>query len=255
MPKKVLIPFSGGLDSTYLVYKNLKEGNEVFLAHFKIANNEDKFEREFLAIKDIYSKLKERFPDSKLWWPFREDLNGGQITYQTVEFIGDHMISGPQPPIWVFCLAYHEDLPYVDEVQMGYVIGDEAISYLPEINKLYRSLAPFMKKTPPPLKFPLIKEHKWVIWGYLPDNIKKDVVFCESATEDRYSPCGDCVPCLSFFYNNLWESWHELNDVTPKFVLEEKKMRDDRPEFMDMAAEDAPVNNNNEIAKNLGMDG
>lgn len=27
--KRVLIPWSGGVDSTYLIYKNLKEGNEV----------------------------------------------------------------------------------------------------------------------------------------------------------------------------------------------------------------------------------
>lgn len=38
----ILIPWSGGLDSTYLVWKSLKEGHHVNTAYFTIINNHTK---------------------------------------------------------------------------------------------------------------------------------------------------------------------------------------------------------------------
>jgi 7-cyano-7-deazaguanine synthase in queuosine biosynthesis len=40
--KKVAVLFSGGLDSTYLIWKNLKDGNQVFPIYVEIQNNETK---------------------------------------------------------------------------------------------------------------------------------------------------------------------------------------------------------------------
>lgn len=42
MNKKVAVLFSSGLDSTYLIWKNLNEGNEVFPIYITISNNENK---------------------------------------------------------------------------------------------------------------------------------------------------------------------------------------------------------------------
>ena len=42
MSKKVAVLFSGGLDSTYLVWKNLKDGNEVQPIYIEIQNNKVK---------------------------------------------------------------------------------------------------------------------------------------------------------------------------------------------------------------------
>lgn len=38
--KKVGVLFSGGIDSTYLIWKNLKEGNYVIPFYVEIINNE-----------------------------------------------------------------------------------------------------------------------------------------------------------------------------------------------------------------------
>lgn len=214
--KKVLIPFSGGIDSTYLVFKNLEEGNDVHLTRFNIENNEHQMEIECEAIKDLIHDLQKHFPNAHLLMRSYEKNN---MSNQSFEVTGSHMIYGPQPPLWVFCLAYDENLWEVDEVQMGYISGDDALSYLDDIKKLYRAFSPFLQKKAPPLKFPLIKNFKWELWNYLPDNIKKNTVFCEYS-RTRYEPCGKCNPCLTMMYTELWEEWHELNDSTPKIRYE-----------------------------------
>jgi len=44
--KNILVLWSGGFDSTYLVYKNLQEGNNVFTIYNKIINSKDKIKYE-----------------------------------------------------------------------------------------------------------------------------------------------------------------------------------------------------------------
>ena len=51
MGKKVLLLASGGLDSSYLLYKNMQEGNEVRLLYIDIKNNGFKSKKERKSIK------------------------------------------------------------------------------------------------------------------------------------------------------------------------------------------------------------
>ena len=55
--KNVFILWSGGLDSTYLIYKNLNEGNKVISGYVSLLNNGKKVDMERQAIE----KLKEEF--------------------------------------------------------------------------------------------------------------------------------------------------------------------------------------------------
>ena len=58
--KRVGVLFSGGLDSTYLVWKNLKEGNTVVPIYLEIANNEDKSKLEknrIELLRKVFNKL------------------------------------------------------------------------------------------------------------------------------------------------------------------------------------------------------
>ena len=58
-PKKVALLFSGGLDSTYLMYKNLEEGNIVYPYYIEVKNNEKKTELELNRsnlIVDVFKK-------------------------------------------------------------------------------------------------------------------------------------------------------------------------------------------------------
>ena len=54
MSKKVAVFFSGGLDSTYLVWKNLSDGNTVLPVYVEIENNEVKTILEKNRMESVY---------------------------------------------------------------------------------------------------------------------------------------------------------------------------------------------------------
>jgi len=55
--KKVAVLFSGGLDSTYLVWKNLNEGNIVYPIYIEIENNITKTILEKNRIELLYKEF------------------------------------------------------------------------------------------------------------------------------------------------------------------------------------------------------
>jgi len=58
-----IIPFSGGLDSTYLLYRSLKEGKRVFPFHISIKHNaENRWREELNSVKCITKWLKQYYP-------------------------------------------------------------------------------------------------------------------------------------------------------------------------------------------------
>jgi tRNA U34 2-thiouridine synthase MnmA/TrmU len=59
--KKYFVSWSGGLDSTFLIYKLLSEGYSVCSSYVKIGNNEEKTTRELNSIKNIIPLFKDEF--------------------------------------------------------------------------------------------------------------------------------------------------------------------------------------------------
>lgn len=57
---KVLIMFSGGMDSTAVLYKYLSEGWQVHAHHLILINKENRWQQELNACKDIVSHLKQQ---------------------------------------------------------------------------------------------------------------------------------------------------------------------------------------------------
>ena len=49
------------------------------------------------------------------------------------------LLSFKQIPAWILGIIYCGELSNVDEVHIGYVMNDDAISYLSEIKKVYNS--------------------------------------------------------------------------------------------------------------------
>lgn len=194
--KKVLIPFSGGLDSTYLVWKNLKEGNRVTVVYFEIENNKNKVKLEKIHRDKIFKELKKEFPNTLFEEYFEYKIGAGGIknNYSLI-----------QVPIWMLGV-FMASSPEYDEIQMGYVMNDCAISYLKEISDLYKALQLFSNdKKYPELTFPIIKEHKTEILRTLPENLLKYVYSCENPdilnddeNEIVYRNCCHCVPCNSY---------------------------------------------------------
>src|SRR5258706_4867360 len=149
--KRVAILFSSGLDSTYLIWKNLENGNEVLPIYIEIKNNENKTKIEKQNVTMLCEMFREKYGDKKI---------------QHTCFISEVLITNnnldllfTQLPIWIFSLVY---LPMhrIDEIQIGYVMNDDAISYINEIKKFYKAHSWLHEIKQPKLVFPLIKEYK-----------------------------------------------------------------------------------------------
>ena len=190
--KKVLVLFSGGLDSTYLVYKNLKEGNQVIPIYTEIMNNTKKVYAEKTQIDRIYNLLYEEFSGylHPIYFPNRFEITGS----------GGNVSVLPQVPAWIFGIIYSGQLQNVDEVQIGYVMNDDAISYLDDIKAIYHSYQNMVPIKLPELVFPLTKTKKYEIDEKLPEKYRELTISCEYPTIAynqgiKFYDCGDCEPC------------------------------------------------------------
>jgi hypothetical protein len=102
----------------------------------------------------------------------------------------------------------------IDVFELGYVNGDDAIPFLKDFEKIYKSYGSICEKLIP-LSFPLVKKQKWELAAELPRNIYDLTVSCENPHIDsvdyevnsklgewaapnklEYVPCGECPACL-----------------------------------------------------------
>ena len=194
----ILIPFSGGLDSTYLVYKTLKEGNNPILVYFEIINNLNKTRIELIHRKEIKKELEKHFRIDSI---LRKQIDIKDLEVQTkIEISGrvNESYILVQPPIWIYGIHSVSESIY-DKIQIAYVLGDCAISYLEDIQNLYKAYTPFVRNkidNLKPLEFPLIKYAKEEIANDLPDTISKLTWSCECPVvifeDDNYFVYSNC---------------------------------------------------------------
>jgi len=223
--KRVAVLFSSGLDSTYLVYKNLEEGNHVLPVYVEITNNINKVKIEKQNIFMLYELFVEKYG---------HDLISKPIIVTEVSVNNySHEIIFTQLPIWIFSISYltYSDL---DEIQIAYVSNDDAISYISEIKKFYKAHKWLHRGKQPKLLFPLIKLMKYEIMEKLPSQYKPYLTSCENpillpyfmkvkryGTIERlqfYEPCGCCVPCERIIRDEL-----SYNDTYGKLIDERKE--------------------------------
>ena len=221
MNKKVGILMSGGLDSTYLVYKNLKEGNIVYPVYIEITNNQVKSVLEKNRIELLVKEFRKEFGDS---YPQKiYDIN-------YLATVGIDASEGAlhlrQFPVWMLGLSFMQSM-CVDEIQIGYVSNDDAISYLNDIQNIYTAYQAICEPMKP-LVFPITKKHKWQIADELPYQYMSLIISCENARitneKDRnlvsnnmygvsgvvtdhmieYEPCCECVPCKTIISSDYY---------------------------------------------------
>lgn len=207
MSKKVAVLFSGGLDSTYLVWKNLKEGNEVQPVYIEIQNNAAKTMLEKNRIELLFEKFAEEFNKSYDERKIHEIIYVAKvhITYS------EYSLYFKQLPIWIFGMSFLQSMK-VDEIQIGYVMNDDAISYLNEIKRIYMSYSGICKSMIK-LKFPIIKSHKSEMVRELPKKYLNLIISCENpsivGSEDekiiKYRPCCECGACNRIISTNYYE--------------------------------------------------
>lgn len=196
--KVVGVLFTSGVDSTYLVYKNLMEGNTVLPYYINLTNNANKCKKELEQIKKLISLFKddykEKIANIDLIADVQVNTNGRNDCYALV-----------QPAIWLFGLSWRHG--EVDEFQMAYVANDCALSYLDDIKRVHNSYRGLMEKKVKfaPLKFPLIKYTKKEMMYALPDKYAEHVYSCENPDTSYVDPknptlesCGYCEPCKKY---------------------------------------------------------
>ena len=183
---KAGVLWSGGLDSTYLIYWYLSHFPQVkVVGHYiELVNNDQKTKMEKAACDKLAKLFKERFPDRFEW------SCGSSFQVRT----GFNEVCFKQLPFWLLGGLF---IPPVDTMAIGYVMNDDAISYITEIKKAWRSLQFVRRSSSIILEFPLTQIKKDEILDNLPSEFKEHVVWCEQPiTEDGVQkPCGRCVSC------------------------------------------------------------
>ena len=256
--KKHLVLFSGGLDSTFLLYKLLKDGHDVTTFYVDIQNNSEKVQVELLQRSLILEKLENEFPGKT------NDL--GVVMSIDVKRIDRDNIPLPQPNVWTLAAAMCCPKG-IDEISIGYVMHDSALSYLTEIKRLFTSYSAFLRTTKfPKLTFPIIKYAKQEILKLLPNEYVKLVTFCENPKLDidkdgnmkNFKSCGHCDACETAKKVSLWggnyfhEDWRmKTNDKLKGTAREDENLAlgrqklkeaiDERPGSFDDEIKDADV--------------
>lgn len=191
--KRILCLWSGGLDSTFMIRKLIDKGHNVSAVYIEVKNNVEKTKRERAAIDVLKQGVV-----------FVHPRTG------TIEgcFVGHHEILGT--PSLMFGMmaglihgllieistAMQKGITY-DQVAVGYVMGDDAISFIDDFRKVWKSLEGITGPLPE-LIFPLSKIKKIEIWNHpLMITLKHNVTWCECPMElVNNVPCGECEPCL-----------------------------------------------------------
>ena len=200
---KVGVLFSSGLDSTYLVYKNLKEGNTVQPIYVDVLNRYvTKLEKNRVDL--LYKEFHKEFKDQ-----IKQPIN--PFIIKNIYLKDNKNIIHPQQPIWVFILLYLQEIG-VDEFQIGLVNSDDILLQTYNI-ELYQSYQPFHNTKLKPLTFPIKDSSKIEIANKLPGKYLNYVISClfpnriledENREVMQYEACGKCNSCKEVIDSNFY---------------------------------------------------
>lgn len=180
--KKIFAFWSGGLDSTAMIWKLLGDGYHVTAGYVELVANHQT-NREAAAIERMAPFL-ERYKFTNL----------GKIATVRPFQISEQLIL-EQASAWVSSLMF---VPNHDVVALGYVMGDDACSFIPEVKKAINGVSA-LRRTPVKPVFPVIQMSKPELWEGLPSDLRDHVTWCSSEND----LCGECPSCRKMIYYGL----------------------------------------------------
>lgn len=176
--KKVLVSWTGGLDSTYLVLSLLKQDFYVNTVYSEIVGNVNQSIREKNAINNIVQYFNN----------YNNYLGHKEIkTYCVL----NNMYFQQFPSILQGLLSTYDEH---DEVAIGYVMNDDIVSFIPDIIKIWNSYKNICHDKFPKIVFPIVKKNKKHIYLNTPKEYLKFVVWCERS-DNKKTNCGKCDSC------------------------------------------------------------
>ena len=188
-PNNIYVLWSGGLDSTFLIQHLLTiyPNANVFSGYVEIMNNPSKTRMEKQAIERLIPLLNSKYNN-------RLKHIGTTLKCEISKV--SEWIPLKQLPIWITSII--STTPYdIDEIALGYVLNDCAISYIHDIKHVISSWRKGFSPKFPNITFPLVKFNKEQIMNEIHFELINEVVWCEMPTENNglFIPCNSCVPC------------------------------------------------------------
>lgn len=153
--KVVIVLYSAGLDSTYLLLKELDKGNYVIPITNLLNSDDLDFILHYIIQLNIHHL-------------YRTNLN--RLIYSVDSQVRNPSSFSYYQQVYnimsIFVLGY-DFLQYVDEVQIGFTLKDEGVSYMSELRTLFNTSLKLMPDEETSLKtklvFPLSKMSKLMI--------------------------------------------------------------------------------------------
>lgn len=287
-----LVVFSGGLDSTFLLYKTLLDGN-VETCYFDAGQHFYKVKAEMLARSKIVTILERitgnrvmkdtfvRFP------PPEVKVLHHYSTGHSTDFGRENIPNGTwgQAYLWMFGLLKVTDPHLHSKVRMGYVMGDEIAMHYDNLKLAWRSLQAFTKHVTLELEFPLATMLKESIVRDMPHDVMKHLWHCELPIIERtssdgsidrtpslivfdpetrseekeltYVPCKECVPCRTKMkYAFMWEHDHRDHETLAGVKFDDYFAKDlPAPKMLneDIVSELTEVNTPDEAPSSSGI--
>lgn len=190
-----LILFSGGLDSTYLLWKEARnpENAAVWVVYADAQQGEAKKSMEKKARRRIIDKLNCE-QDAKPIFTLTSD--------STVYLANTPSAAFRQPLGWLVAAMEVVDPDIHTSVMIAYVEGDQITQNFNELKTAWQAVWSFTKQGPVvPLEFPLNHTSKVSIFKELPPDYYDEIWYCELPSYDGDSDdgtaCGQCVPCIT----------------------------------------------------------
>jgi len=207
MKKNILQAFSAGYDSTYLLIKNLKNGDNVYPVYvFTNFIHPIKQKIENFEAKNIIKRLQKKYKNL-------HDLTEVDFLMYPID-----NIFSTQPIAWILALfketKKNQYSVKFNEVHISYIKNDSAIAYLNDINGLWKQLFLFSDiiggNYIPKLCFPLLKRSKTKIieeirnydkdllslcWTCERPKIIKKIKNKNNSLGFHIEACKQCCPC------------------------------------------------------------
>ena len=235
--KTVIVLFSGGLDSTFVLVRSLEEGHHVYPVYVDTAISDAQKKLELQQGAKIVDVLGRRFQDLDWRRVVKIDVNGSTSR-----------IVLNQPPVWMYgaLLALGSVPCDVDEVRLAYVPGDQAFAYADEIRALWKALCGFLspdyRNGGPEVVFPASKWMKHMEVEYLKERGFRDVfletTWCEDPVEHddgSFSTCDECSSCRAMKMNGMTATKTYTKYSRPKKSYEETYYDEGNDEPVDVA--------------------
>lgn len=205
----VIVLYTGGVDSTYSLLKELEKGNLVIPVYNRLncECERDKFSLvEYTLIKNI-KMLRSRYSNLE-----NLQLNVSSQIHLLSSFVYYQQVYNA---ISIFTIGY-DILQYVDSIVMSIAMGDDSVSYLSELRSMFNTSMKMMPVDDKPLKmflkFPLVKTNKHRVYCKLKDLMEKmsvniKLISCENPKvlkklnrkgdlEIEVCPCERCNSCI-----------------------------------------------------------